>query len=51
MQESRDRCLAAGMDDFIAKPVRPVDFVHALERWLPPRAKGGFSPGVATEVR
>jgi len=51
MQESRDRCLAAGMDDFIAKPVKPADFLRALERWLPHRAKDGLSAGIATEVR
>jgi signal transduction histidine kinase/CheY-like chemotaxis protein len=33
MQESRDRCLSAGMDDFITKPVKQADFIHALERW------------------
>jgi CheY-like chemotaxis protein len=33
MQESRERCLSAGMDDFITKPVKQADFVHALERW------------------
>jgi PAS domain S-box-containing protein len=33
MQESRDRCLSAGMDDFITKPVKQADFVHALQRW------------------
>jgi CheY-like chemotaxis protein len=46
MQESRERCLAAGMDDFIAKPVQPADLLHALERWLP-----RFTPGVAAESR
>ncbi len=51
MQQSRDRCLAAGMDDFIAKPVKPADFLQALERWLPHRAKAGLSAGIATESR
>jgi PAS domain S-box-containing protein len=51
MEECRERCLAAGMDDFITKPVQPSDFLHALERWLPHRAKTGFAPGVASESR
>jgi PAS domain S-box-containing protein len=51
MEECRERCLAAGMDDFITKPVQPSDFLHALERWLPDRAKAGLAPGVAAETR
>ena len=31
----RERCLAAGMDDYIAKPLRRTDFAAMLERWLP----------------
>ena len=32
-QDDRDQCLAAGMDGFIAKPVRLADFREILERW------------------
>ncbi|GHA79056.1 response regulator [Cognatilysobacter bugurensis] len=35
MQGDRERCLAAGMDDYITKPVQVRDFRRALERWLP----------------
>jgi CheY-like chemotaxis protein len=31
-QLDRDKCLEAGMDDFVAKPVRLEDIVQALER-------------------
>jgi len=32
--EDRERCLAAGMDDYIAKPYREETLAAALERWL-----------------
>ena len=32
--EDKARCLAAGMNDFIAKPVRPEDFYDTLLKWL-----------------
>ncbi len=35
MQGDREKCLAAGMDDFIAKPVEPEKLQQALQRWLP----------------
>ncbi|WP_162244040.1 PAS domain-containing hybrid sensor histidine kinase/response regulator [Pseudorhodoferax sp. Leaf265] len=38
MQADRDRCLQAGMQDFIAKPIEPDAMWLALARWLKPRA-------------
>jgi len=34
-REDRDRCLAAGMDDVMTKPVRPEVLRSTLDRWLP----------------
>ena len=35
MPEDRQECLAAGMDDFVAKPIRVDDLVEALHRSRP----------------
>ena len=34
MEGDRDRCLAAGMDDYVAKPVEPRTLRATLERWV-----------------
>ena len=40
LQGDRNRCLAAGMDDYIAKPIKPREFVAWLEGWIQ-RSVGG----------
>jgi CheY-like chemotaxis protein/HPt (histidine-containing phosphotransfer) domain-containing protein len=33
MPGDRDKCISAGMDDYLAKPVRPEDMRAVVERW------------------
>jgi CheY-like chemotaxis protein len=40
---SRERCLEAGMDDFITKPIKMDDLVQSLNNWLPRHLQSGLS--------
>ncbi len=44
MQGDRDLCLAAGMDDYVAKPVKQADITAALER-----ARAALAAGASTK--
>jgi len=39
MKGDRERCLAAGMDDYVSKPVDPQSILNILQRWLPEQAR------------
>ena len=43
MNDERDKCLAAGMDDYLAKPIRVKDLDRMLRRHL--RTRAGALPG------
>ncbi|MFN3377155.1 MAG: PAS domain S-box protein [Burkholderiaceae bacterium] len=40
MEADRQRCLAAGMNDHVAKPIEPAALWAALVRWIRPRPLG-----------
>jgi CheY-like chemotaxis protein len=58
MAGSREQCLAAGMDDFVGKPVAMEALFEALQRWAPAKepvpARSehlGIPPGAADAAR
>jgi CheY-like chemotaxis protein len=36
MHGDREKCVAAGMDDYLVKPMKPEDLEETLKKWLPP---------------
>jgi signal transduction histidine kinase/HPt (histidine-containing phosphotransfer) domain-containing protein len=48
MQGDREKCIAAGMDDYLAKPVRPKDVREMIERWGGKIMFESKSPAAAT---
>jgi two-component system sensor histidine kinase/response regulator len=46
MQQDKDKCLAAGMVDFITKPIQPDELWATLGRWIKPK----HAPAIVTAV-
>ena len=53
MDGDRRRCLAAGMDDYISKPMRSRELMELLTRWIPgaARAAAGGAPLADPDAR
>lgn len=45
MKGDREKCLEQGMDDYIAKPVKPATLEEVVLRWLPKTPAGNFLTG------
>ncbi|MEI6148569.1 MAG: ATP-binding protein [bacterium] len=43
LADARAECLAAGMNDYLAKPIRPEKLRAIIEKWLPKPATGDAS--------
>jgi PAS domain S-box-containing protein len=47
MEGDRERCLAAGMDDYVTKPVRSIALDSALARWIDDREQDELPAPIA----
>jgi CheY-like chemotaxis protein len=45
LKGDRERCLEAGMDDYLPKPISPKALLEKLERWLGAGAEARRSAG------
>lgn len=50
MQDDKRRCLEAGMDEFLTKPIDPARLSAVLERFLPGRKTNSDSAGTPQEA-
>jgi two-component system, sensor histidine kinase and response regulator len=49
MQGVRERCIDAGMDDYLAKPFKQVDLDKTIARWISPENTRGSAASAASD--
>ena len=50
MQGDREKCITAGMDDYVSKPVQLAELRRALDKWRPSQNSNGHVPAAPSSA-